>query len=173
MVCDQQAALRRNSLHLLDDPGVQRLELRDVLLGIGVVGRRARGIRRVQTVADVLNVLDRQHRVQPEVRIVLAMGMVCLVSVIIGGLIHGLSRVRLAARQPGGCLDHHALAAGILTAWAVMFVRVMITVAIVNRELLPTLVRGFGVMALTAAVMALATNCGTRASRPRAGNSLP
>jgi uncharacterized membrane protein (DUF4010 family) len=49
-----------------------------------------------------------------------------------------------------------ALAAGILTAWAVMFVRVMIAVAIVNRELLPTLVRGFGVMALAAAAMAAA-----------------
>ena len=35
-----------------------------------------------------------------------------------------------------------------------MFVRVMIAVAIVNRELLPTLARGFGVMALAAALMA-------------------
>ena len=47
-----------------------------------------------------------------------------------------------------------ALAAGVLASWAVMFVRVMIAVAIVNRELLPTLARGFGVMALAAALMA-------------------
>ena len=47
-----------------------------------------------------------------------------------------------------------ALAAGVLASWAVMFVRVMIAVAIVNRELLPTLARGFGVMALAAALLA-------------------
>ncbi len=47
-----------------------------------------------------------------------------------------------------------ALAAGILTAWTVMFVRVMVTIAIVNRELLPTLVRDFGVLALVTALLA-------------------
>ena len=56
-----------------------------------------------------------------------------------------------------------------------MFVRVMITVAIVNRELLPTLARGFGVMALAAAGMALAFYVRglRRASVTARGDSLP
>ncbi|MBK6279956.1 MAG: MgtC/SapB family protein [Gammaproteobacteria bacterium] len=95
-----------------------------------------------------------------------------------GGLVSStavsLSFARQSRTDPG-TVAADALAAGILTAWAVMFVRVMITVAIVNRELLPTLVRGFGVMALTAAVMALAFYARglRRASVTARGDSLP
>ena len=95
-----------------------------------------------------------------------------------GGLVSStavsLSFARQSRTDPG-TVAADALAAGILTAWAVMFVRVMITVAIVNRELLPTLVRGFGVMALAAAVMALAFYARglRRASVTARGDSLP
>lgn len=46
-----------------------------------------------------------------------------------------------------------SLAAGILAAWAVMFVRVMIMVAIVRRDLLATLAFEFGALALVATVL--------------------
>jgi len=46
-----------------------------------------------------------------------------------------------------------ALAAGILAAWSLMFLRVIVIVAIVNRALLPTLAGPFAAMALAAALM--------------------
>lgn len=47
-----------------------------------------------------------------------------------------------------------ALAAGILTAWAVMFVRVIITIAIVNSDLLPATVKSFGALTLVTGLLA-------------------
>lgn len=47
-----------------------------------------------------------------------------------------------------------ALAAGILTAWAVMFVRVIITIAIVNRDLLPATIKSFGALTLVTGLLA-------------------
>lgn len=47
-----------------------------------------------------------------------------------------------------------ALAAGILTAWAVMFVRVIITIAIVNSDLLPATIKSFGALTLVTGLLA-------------------
>ena len=47
-----------------------------------------------------------------------------------------------------------ALAAGILTAWAVMFVRVIITIAIVNTDLLPATIKSFGALTLVTGLLA-------------------
>lgn len=47
-----------------------------------------------------------------------------------------------------------ALAAGILAAWAVMFVRVVVTIAIVNRALLPGLLKDFGILTLVSGALA-------------------
>jgi uncharacterized membrane protein (DUF4010 family) len=74
-----------------------------------------------------------------------------------GGLVSSTAVSLNFARQsrsdptPGAA---DALAAGILASWAVMFVRVMIAVAIVNRDLLPALMRDFSLMALAAGLLA-------------------
>ncbi len=47
-------------------------------------------------------------------RIVLAVTVVLFVSMFVRSFVHSLSRVRRAAGQPGGRLDHCAFAAGIL-----------------------------------------------------------
>lgn len=47
-----------------------------------------------------------------------------------------------------------ALAAGILIAWAMMFVRMIVTIAIVNHALLPTLLKSFGALTLLTALLA-------------------
>jgi len=48
-----------------------------------------------------------------------------------------------------------ALASGILLAWTVMFVRVIVEVMVVNRTLLPQLAAPFGIMASVSAALAL------------------
>ncbi len=58
-----------------------------------------------------------------------------------------------ASRTDPDSTTADSLAAGILAAWAAMFVRVMITVAIVRRELLGTLALEFGALALTATIL--------------------
>jgi len=73
-----------------------------------------------------------------------------------GGLVSStaasLSFARQARSEPTpGAAD--ALAAGILASWTVMFLRAVVAVALVNRELVPMLVRAFWMMALAAAVM--------------------
>jgi uncharacterized membrane protein (DUF4010 family) len=74
-----------------------------------------------------------------------------------GGLVSStavsLSFARQSRSDPTASVAD-ALAAGILASWAVMFVRVIIAVALVNRALLPTLARGFGAIALVATLLA-------------------
>jgi uncharacterized membrane protein (DUF4010 family) len=50
--------------------------------------------------------------------------------------------------------DAMALASGILLSWAVMFARVLVLVAVVNRSLLPTVLVPFAVMAVAAGAFA-------------------
>jgi len=50
--------------------------------------------------------------------------------------------------------NNKALSSGILLAWAVMFVRVIVLVAVVNRTLLPYVVAPFGLMAAAAGAFA-------------------
>ncbi len=84
-----------------------------------------------------------------------------LLTGLFGGLVSSTA-VSLAfarrSRGPGGdgTGAANALAAGILIAWAVMFVRVMIEVAVVYPPLLPRLVTSFGLMAASTALCALA-----------------
>jgi uncharacterized membrane protein (DUF4010 family) len=84
-----------------------------------------------------------------------------LLTGLFGGLVSSTA-VSLAfarrSREPGGTGPEaaSALAAGVLIAWAVMFVRVMIEVAVVHPPLLPRLVTSFGLMAASTALCALA-----------------
>jgi uncharacterized membrane protein (DUF4010 family) len=70
-----------------------------------------------------------------------------------GGLVSSTA-VTLAfsrqSRDPAYAAAGSALASGILVAWAVMFVRVLVEVLVVNRALLPHLALPFVAMALTA-----------------------
>jgi len=70
-----------------------------------------------------------------------------------GGLVSSTA-VTLAfsrqSRDPAYATSSSALASGILIAWAVMFVRVIVEVLVVNRALLAQVVVPFGAMALTA-----------------------
>ncbi len=78
------------------------------------------------------------------------------------------------SRTDPGSTTADSLAAGILAAWAVMFVRVMITVAIVRRELLGTLALEFGALALTATVLTGVFYLrGLRRYAPASGEHLP
>ena len=74
-----------------------------------------------------------------------------------GGLVSSTA-VTLAfsrqSRDPAYAAAVPALASGILLAWAVMFVRVIVEVLIVNRELLPLLAVPFGAMAMVAGAAA-------------------
>jgi uncharacterized membrane protein (DUF4010 family) len=74
-----------------------------------------------------------------------------------GGLASSTAVTLSFARQSRldhGARAHDALAAGILIAWAVMFVRVVLTVAIVNRGLVAALLIPFGAMATAALICA-------------------
>jgi uncharacterized membrane protein (DUF4010 family) len=76
-----------------------------------------------------------------------------------GGLVSSTAVTLTFARQsrdPAYAAAVPALASGILLAWGVMFVRVMIEVLIVNRALLPALAVPFGAMAVVAATAAWA-----------------
>lgn len=83
-----------------------------------------------------------------------------LLTGLFGGLVSSTA-VSLAfarrSREPGSADGPaaSALAAGILVAWAIMFVRVMVEVAVVNPALLPRLVTSFGLMAAGTAACAL------------------
>jgi uncharacterized membrane protein (DUF4010 family) len=74
-----------------------------------------------------------------------------------GGLVSSTA-VTLAfsrqSRDPAYAAAVPALASGILLAWAVMFIRVIVEVLIVNRELLPLLAVPFGAMAIVACAAA-------------------
>jgi uncharacterized membrane protein (DUF4010 family) len=74
-----------------------------------------------------------------------------------GGLVSSTA-VTLAfsrqSRDPGYAAAVPALASGILLAWGVMFVRVIVEVLVVNHALLPLLVVPFGAMAAVAAAAA-------------------
>ena len=70
-----------------------------------------------------------------------------------GGLVSSTA-VTLAfskqSRDPAYASAAPALASGILLAWTVMFVRVMVMVLVVNRDLLPTLAAPLAAMAIAA-----------------------
>jgi uncharacterized membrane protein (DUF4010 family) len=74
-----------------------------------------------------------------------------------GGLVSSTA-VTLAfsrqSRDPAYAASSSALASGILIAWAVMFVRVIVEVLVVNRALLAQVVVPFGAMALSSAAAA-------------------
>ena len=57
------------------------------------------------------------------------------------------------SREDGAAGESNALAAGILVAWTVMFVRVLVEVAIVNADLLRHLWLPFGAMGLVTAIL--------------------
>jgi len=74
-----------------------------------------------------------------------------------GGLVSSTAVTLAFARQsrdPSYVAAVPALASGILLAWAVMFIRVIVEVLIVNRGLLPLLVVPFGTMAAVAGAAA-------------------
>lgn len=74
-----------------------------------------------------------------------------------GGLVSSTAVTLAFARQsrdPAYADTAPALASGILLAWAVMFLRVVVEVMIVNRSLLPHVVLPFGLMAMVAAACA-------------------
>lgn len=83
-----------------------------------------------------------------------------LLTGLFGGLVSSTA-VSLAfarrSREPGSTdgAAASALAAGILVAWAVMFVRVIIEVAFVFRPMLPQLVTSFGLMAVSTVLCAM------------------
>jgi len=83
-------------------------------------------------------------------------GKGALVTGLAGGLVAStavtLSFSREARANPGNTT---ALACGILVAWAIMFARVLVLVAIVNRELLAPMLVPFGVMALIVGTFAV------------------
>ncbi|MGB5104929.1 MAG: DUF4010 domain-containing protein [Steroidobacteraceae bacterium] len=75
-----------------------------------------------------------------------------------GGLVSSTAVTLAFARQSRDAAYARAapaLASGILLAWTVMFVRVVVEVLVVNRTLLPELVVPFGVMAIVSAGCAL------------------
>ena len=75
-----------------------------------------------------------------------------------GGLVSSTAVTLAFARQSRDAAYSHAapaLASGILLAWTVMFLRVVVEVMVVNRALLPQLVVPFGVMASVSAAFAL------------------
>jgi len=82
-----------------------------------------------------------------------------------GGLVSSTA-VTLAfsrqSRDPAYAVAVPALASGILLAWAVMFVRVIVEVLIVNRELLPVLAVPFASMAVVAGAAALYLRHGSK-----------
>jgi uncharacterized membrane protein (DUF4010 family) len=82
-----------------------------------------------------------------------------------GGLVSSTA-VTLAfsrqSRDPAYAAAVPALASGILLAWAVMFIRVIVEVLIVNRELLPLLAVPFGAMAAVAGAAAWYLGHGSR-----------
>jgi len=90
---------------------------------------------------------------------------------ITGGLVSSTA-VTLAfsrqSREPAYAKAAPALASGILLAWAVMFVRVIIEVLVVNRTLLGPVLVPFAMMALTAAAAALYLRRRGRSREPTA-----
>lgn len=90
---------------------------------------------------------------------------------ITGGLVSSTA-VTLAfsrqSREPAYAKAAPALASGILLAWAVMFVRVIIEVLVVNRTLLGPVLVPFATMALTAAAAALYLRRRGRSREPTA-----
>jgi len=91
---------------------------------------------------------------------------------ITGGLVSSTA-VTLAfsrqSRDPAYAKAAPALASGILLAWAVMFVRVIVEVLVVNRALLGQVLVPFATMALTAAAAALYLRRRGRSHEPTAG----
>jgi len=72
-----------------------------------------------------------------------------------GGLVSSTAVSLSFARQSrAGTVGGRELAAGVLTAWVVMFVRVIITMAIVNVSLVSALLAPFAAMAVVAALLA-------------------
>jgi uncharacterized membrane protein (DUF4010 family) len=74
-----------------------------------------------------------------------------------GGLVSSTAVTLAFARQSRDVTDARAipaLASGILLAWGVMFVRVIVEVLVVNRSLLPGLALPFGAMAVVTAAAA-------------------
>ena len=91
---------------------------------------------------------------------------------ITGGLVSSTAVTLAFARQsrePAYADAAPALASGILFAWAVMFVRVVVEVLVVNRSLLAPVLVPFATMALTAAAAALYLRSRARADNPTAG----
>jgi uncharacterized membrane protein (DUF4010 family) len=91
---------------------------------------------------------------------------------ITGGLVSSTAVTLAFARQsrePAYADAAPALASGILFAWAVMFVRVVVEVLVVNRSLLAAVLVPFATMALTAAAAALYLRSRARADNPAAG----
>jgi uncharacterized membrane protein (DUF4010 family) len=80
-----------------------------------------------------------------------------------GGLVSSTAVTLAFARQsrePGAGGAAGALASGILLAWAVMFLRVIVEVLVVNRDLLGRVALPFGVMAVAAAATAVVLRSG-------------
>jgi uncharacterized membrane protein (DUF4010 family) len=78
-----------------------------------------------------------------------------LVTAASGGLVSSTAVSLAFARQSrAGTLGGRELAAGVLTAWVVMFVRVIIAVAIVNVSLVAGLLAPFAAMTAVAALLA-------------------
>ena len=76
------------------------------------------------------------------------------------------------SREPAYAAAAPALASGILLAWAVMFVRVIVEVLVVNRSLLGQVLMPFTAMAVTAIAAAWYLRRGAAASEQAAGVSL-
>jgi uncharacterized membrane protein (DUF4010 family) len=89
-----------------------------------------------------------------------------------GGLVSSTAVTLAFARQsrdPTYAAAAPALASGILLGWAVMFVRVIIEVLVVNRELLGAVLAPFAAMALTATGSAAYLHRRARSHEPTAG----
>ena len=89
-----------------------------------------------------------------------------------GGLVSSTAVTLAFARQsrePAYAEAMPALASGILLAWAVMFVRVIVEVLVVNRSLLGQVLVPFATMALTAAAAGLYLRWRAPADNPSAG----
>lgn len=89
-----------------------------------------------------------------------------------GGLVSSTATTLSFARQSrekGNAQSAPALASGIFISWSVMFLRVLVTVLIVNRALLPRLTVPFVAMAAVAAVFAWAMHRRSSARKEAGG----
>lgn len=91
-----------------------------------------------------------------------------------GGLVSSTAVTLAFARQSresAYAAAASALASGIVLAWAVMFLRVIVAVLVVNRALLPSLAAPFGIMALVA--IGFGWYLRVRAGRPGHAEGVP